>query len=400
MDTVVVQVCEAVKLYLDAPGLIFVIACDLSVLARGVSSSARGEVSEGRAYLEKIVQVAYRLPPPQEAQIKYLIRGYAQQSGTAALIDETVTTILADRAGRNPRSIKRIINSLVVEYRLNPAWRQPPLGSVQLVRAILLQHLYTAFYDLLISEELSEDPIGTFLEYAAVRAKAADPPAADHAWWSTASRLFQRYGMPAPERSRSTGKQLTLELERLERELPNDFPVLARNSAFVALLGGVGNTTARQALRAQLLSRPLGTETLITDRADTAPINLGVALVRMVGDQAARGLRVNQQFDALPADIPVLVVEALSGAIREALTNAAQHANVEEVWLTAVGDERGGVTIAVIDRGRGFDMDVARARLGLGLTRSIQERVIGIGGRVKINSTPGHGTIVEMSWTP
>jgi hypothetical protein len=34
-DDVVVKVCEAVKLYLDVPGLIFVIACDQSVLARG-----------------------------------------------------------------------------------------------------------------------------------------------------------------------------------------------------------------------------------------------------------------------------------------------------------------------------------------------------------------------------
>ena len=49
-DEVVVKVCEAVKLYLDAPGLIFVMACDLSVLARGVASSARGGTGEGRAY--------------------------------------------------------------------------------------------------------------------------------------------------------------------------------------------------------------------------------------------------------------------------------------------------------------------------------------------------------------
>jgi hypothetical protein len=72
-DEVVVQVCEAVKLYLDAPGLIFVIACDLSVLARGVSASARREVSEGRAYLEKIVQVG--VPAAATAGISDQISG-------------------------------------------------------------------------------------------------------------------------------------------------------------------------------------------------------------------------------------------------------------------------------------------------------------------------------------
>jgi signal transduction histidine kinase len=118
----------------------------------------------------------------------------------------------------------------------------------------------------------------------------------------------------------------------------------------------------------------------------------------MVHDQAAAGLRINLELDALPADIPALVVEALSVAIREAVNNAAQHADVQEVWLTAAGDGRGGMTIAVIDRGIGFDMDATPA--GLGLTRSIRERTIEVGGTVKIDSTPGQGTIVEMSWTP
>ncbi len=81
-DEVVVKICEAVKLYLDAPGLIFVMACDQSVLARGVASSARGGTGEGRSYLEKIIQVAYRMPPPNEEQIRKLIHEYAQKSGT------------------------------------------------------------------------------------------------------------------------------------------------------------------------------------------------------------------------------------------------------------------------------------------------------------------------------
>ena len=38
-NKVIVKVCEAVKLYLDAPGLIFVIACDQSVLARGTDAA-------------------------------------------------------------------------------------------------------------------------------------------------------------------------------------------------------------------------------------------------------------------------------------------------------------------------------------------------------------------------
>ncbi|MEJ1112259.1 MULTISPECIES: P-loop NTPase fold protein [unclassified Kribbella] len=261
-DSVVLGVCEAVKLYLDAPGLIFVIGCDLSVLARGVSGAARGGLSEGRTYLEKIVQVAYRVPAPDHERVRQLIRGYAERSGTTALVDDKVIDLLAERTGRNPRRIKRIINSFVLEFRLNPAWRQPPLGSAQLITVILLHQLYPSFYERLVSEEAGADPILEFLDYADVHAKASNPPPAGDSWWSVVSRTFRAQGLRAPDRSAEERHKLAAHLEQLERRLPDDYPALARNTAFVDLLAGIGGTEARQAVRSQLISRPLGTNPL------------------------------------------------------------------------------------------------------------------------------------------
>lgn len=252
-DEVVIKICEAVKLYLDAPGLIFVIACDQSVLARGVSASARGGTDEGRSYLEKIVQIVYRVPPPEEGQVKDLIRGYARRSGTTALMDDTVTEILARQTGRNPRRIKRIINSFILEHQLDPAWRKPPLGSAQLVTAILLQHLYTSFYDLL-RRESRDDPIAEFLTYAEVRGKAFASD--DKEWWDTVCRTFQEHRLQPPEPG---GTTWATDLQRLDGELPEEFPKLVRDETFAALLRGVGDTEAREALRAQLIRRPLAT---------------------------------------------------------------------------------------------------------------------------------------------
>jgi CheY-like chemotaxis protein len=257
-DDVVVKVCEAVKLYLDAPGLIFVIACDQSVLARGVSVARQGGSGEGRAYLEKIVQVAYRMPPPDNTKFRRLINEYARASGTNELIDETVERILAEGTGRNPRRVKRIINSFVLEYRLDPAWRQ--LGSTQLVTAILLQHLYTPFYELLVNEDSGENPIGEFLDYVEVHDGAHDPPAdANDPWWTTAARTFKTHRLAAPEGPGMDRDKLAREIADLERELPEYFPELLRNRAFVALLRGVGDSGGSQALRAQLVRRPLAT---------------------------------------------------------------------------------------------------------------------------------------------
>jgi hypothetical protein len=260
-DDVVVQVCEAVKLYLDAPGLIFVIACDLSVISRSVSGSARGDEGVGRTYLEKIVQVAHRVPTPDNDAVKRLILGYAERSGTVDLIDEAVIEILSDRTGRNPRRIKRILNSFVLEYHLDQRWKVYPLGSVALLTAVLLQHLYPSFYDWLVREPGSIDPIEEFLDYADVRVRATDPPPRNDGWWSTVSVTFRRNEMAPPVRSPVETGPLLSALEQLEVRLPNEFPRLAFDQAFVGLLKGVGDRSTRRALRAQLVSRSLASET-------------------------------------------------------------------------------------------------------------------------------------------
>jgi hypothetical protein len=278
-DAVIVEICEAIKLYLDVPGLVFVLACDLAVISRGVANKARGESDAGRAYLEKIVQVAHRLPPPNESQIMRLVEGYAEQSGTSALLDSSARKILAQRSGNNPRRIKRIINSLVLEHRLNPEWTTPPLSGALLVTAILLQHLYPSFYERLISDDAGVDPIQDFLDYAAVKAQATDPPVAGSAWWSRANRLFTARGMTVPERGPSAADQLAAQLETVDRDMPSESPALARNPAFLALLRATGGPDQRAALRSQLIRRPLGRDPLAepTERAATAPVRDGGA---------------------------------------------------------------------------------------------------------------------------
>lgn len=137
---------------------------------------------------------------------------------------------------------------------------------------------------------------------------------------------------------------------------------------------------------------------LITGGVDSIPTDLGVALAGMGRDRSALGLRVNQQFDALPKHFPRPVTDALTGAAREALNNVVKHAGTDEAWLSAYGDGAGGVIVTVVDRGFGFDPEAEST--GLGLMRSVRHRVLEVGGRVSIDSAPGEGTSVEMSWTP
>jgi signal transduction histidine kinase len=102
--------------------------------------------------------------------------------------------------------------------------------------------------------------------------------------------------------------------------------------------------------------------------------------------------RIELSFDG-DGRLPSPVERGLLRIAQEALTNALRHADAERVEL--VLDARDShARLRVVDDGRGFDVDAARAR-HLGLT-SMRERAEALGGRLAIDSTPGRGTAVEV----
>ncbi|ACP32086.1 ATP-binding protein [Corynebacterium aurimucosum] len=82
-------------------------------------------------------------------------------------------------------------------------------------------------------------------------------------------------------------------------------------------------------------------------------------------------------------------------AAREAMVNAGKHAGVDvvDVYAELLAGE---LSIFVRDRGVGFDVDAVPADRH-GIRDSIRARVEGTGGRVRISSTPGEGTEVELA---
>ena len=103
------------------------------------------------------------------------------------------------------------------------------------------------------------------------------------------------------------------------------------------------------------------------------------------------GVSLVQTRDApLDADL-----EALVAAAREAITNTAKHAGVEEVSVLARVTD-GEASVFVRDRGRGFDR-AAVAADRRGLRESVEGRMARHGGRATIESAPGEGTEVELT---
>ena len=111
-------------------------------------------------------------------------------------------------------------------------------------------------------------------------------------------------------------------------------------------------------------------------------------------------LRVRIESDGYAAQPPDRE-EALYRMIRESLHNVVKHARATEavVRLQATAD---GVKVTVRDNGVGFASDARtnsgryRAAHGLGLL-SMHERAAEQGGRFRIQSEPGRGTLVEIT---
>ena len=152
--------------------------------------------------------------------------------------------------------------------------------------------------------------------------------------------------------------------------------------------------------------------------ADSQPGGDPLAAMRQaVSEMRARGLVVQLEFtdgdaagpggvmvgDVAGFPVPAAVVTAMAHATREALMNVAQHARTGEAWVSVAVTQPGGATadgiiqVTIRDAGGGFDpgrVELVR----LGVRRSIIERVADVGGAASVQSAPGEGTTVSLSW--
>lgn len=120
------------------------------------------------------------------------------------------------------------------------------------------------------------------------------------------------------------------------------------------------------------------------------------ATLRPYGEQFAKRTGICVVF-AADQPIPRLPPQAEMALFRvgqEALTNILKHAGATEVRMTlALDGDRVGLSIA--DNGRGFAPPALGSRPGDGLGLLImQERLSAVGGTLRIDSRPGHGTRV------
>ncbi|MDQ2904347.1 MAG: sensor histidine kinase [Ktedonobacteraceae bacterium] len=96
--------------------------------------------------------------------------------------------------------------------------------------------------------------------------------------------------------------------------------------------------------------------------------------------------------------LPAEMETALYRIVQESLTNTARHADAKEVHIT-LQEAPDAVYAMINDDGCGFDVEAllksSDRERGLGLA-GMQERAVLLDGFLTINSSPGHGTTVEI----
>ncbi len=154
-----ISVLEAIKLFVDAPGCVFVLGLDQEVIARGIEikyrelgNKADGEgkahfTVEGMRYLEKIIQLPFTIPQVERADMSDYVYGL-----TEVWPHEECPRIFAEGLGDNPRQIKRTVNVFLMLWGLaekRKAKLEGRIKPIRLAKIVAIQAVYPELYDLL-----------------------------------------------------------------------------------------------------------------------------------------------------------------------------------------------------------------------------------------------------------
>ena len=155
-----VEVLEAIKLFLDVPGCVFVLGLDQDVVSRGVEikyrefgltgerEGAGGEKRpfpiDGTRYLEKIFQLPFQIPPIQPDDVGDFVQGLVDQWPS-----KECHRVFAKGLGKNPRQVKRTVNVFLLLWHLAKKRKISEIKAARLAKVVAIQHIYPELYRVL-----------------------------------------------------------------------------------------------------------------------------------------------------------------------------------------------------------------------------------------------------------
>ena len=115
----VARVLETVKLFMDRPGCVFVLGMDNEIVEKAVKAQySTIEGFDEHAYMDKIIQLQFNLPPIRPEHIQAFIAeelstGQPERSPILRYLQDVSETVEA-----NPRTVKRFMNTFAIQRSL------------------------------------------------------------------------------------------------------------------------------------------------------------------------------------------------------------------------------------------------------------------------------------------
>jgi formylglycine-generating enzyme required for sulfatase activity len=138
-----IQVLEAIKLFLDVPGCVFVLGLDQDAIVEAIHTRYEGKIKASQ-YLEKIIQLPFLLPPIEAARMSSFV-----DSLVPYLPDSRCCQVFAQGLAPNPRQVKRTINIFLLLWKLSRQKLGEVVQPVRLAKIVAIQHSYPGLYALL-----------------------------------------------------------------------------------------------------------------------------------------------------------------------------------------------------------------------------------------------------------
>ena len=130
---------------------------------------------------------------------------------------------------------------------------------------------------------------------------------------------------------------------------------------------------------------------------DLADLGLDAALAMLAEEfSALTGIPCNYHSSFSEEALTYEVGLDVYRVCQEALLNSMQHAEASLVSIFIEHDDAGGFRLAVVDNGKGFNLQTTTFASGL---TTMHSRALSINGKLMVNSS-GNGTAVELVIVP
>ena len=142
------ELLEAIKNFIDVPGCVFVMALDYEVVQRGMVEKLGADLQKtsGKAFFDKMIQLPFIVPTTSYKLDDYII-DLLNKSGLPCIkngdYDDASRQFFLDitrfTVGRNPRSIKRVVNytKLLERIHNHNAGRESTDGECKILFALV-----------------------------------------------------------------------------------------------------------------------------------------------------------------------------------------------------------------------------------------------------------------------